>query len=358
MRRSPTGRLRAALTAQLWRRQLRRGLEGCRRLQSTRAAAASPLSSRRPSRSCRLGSRRGAPVCPGTASWCLPVPSGVQKGCRAVVVTLGAAGALVAWGPGTAAGVCATLVPGVRLAPAAVVDTTGAGDAFAGASPPKHGAPARGINPAPYAHAAAGSAATFYALLTREAASGRVLDIPSLIEAIRRAVFVAAQVRGQSLYAAAAPEPACRCPPLPRSPPPDRPETGHAVELPHAGRAARGAARELWARSQLDHPRPVRVLCRLCLRRALPRATCWHCPRLCPFYSRTALNRRLQLSCWHCPRLCPFYSRTALNRRLQLSCWHCPCLCPFYSRTALNRWLQLSRTRRATESAAGSRQVE
>lgn len=99
----------------------------------------------------------------------------LQRGCGAVVVTLGAAGALVVLGPPsvTPADVRATLVPSVRLAREEVVDTTGAGDAFAG------------------------SMATFYAALAQRSpsgsgAAGRV-DVAALVEAVRRAAYVASQ---------------------------------------------------------------------------------------------------------------------------------------------------------------------
>lgn len=65
-----------------------------------------------------------------------PLAPLLQRGCGAVVVTLGAAGALVVLGHATPDAVCVKLVPGSRLRPEEVVDTTGAGDAFAGEEGP------------------------------------------------------------------------------------------------------------------------------------------------------------------------------------------------------------------------------
>lgn len=89
--------------------------------------------------------------------------------------------------------------------------------------------------------ALAGSTATFYAMLTKQAEGpGDGVDIPSLIEAVRRAVFVAAQVRmpPPALRAlrcgGCAPETRLLCAA-------DGPEERHAIKLSIAGGASSGA---------------------------------------------------------------------------------------------------------------------
>ncbi len=124
------------------------------------------------------------------------------------MVTLGSAGALVVWdersgeerpGPGS---IHAVLVPGIALPASLVVDTTGAGDAFAGGSALAFIFRRDVSRCNTHTGTDAGATATFYSMLrpSTVTSSGAlalpadVIDTAILVESVRRAVYVATQV--------------------------------------------------------------------------------------------------------------------------------------------------------------------